>query len=185
MSIVVDLADDPNVRIESADVEPHAPDAVAFTVDGSISVGGALLGEFAGRTMEPESVAFTVDGDELAIDLRDGATLRLETLDVGVEVPDADDVLSNAVDVPTGGDDGPLGAVSFTVEGVVEDVDEGTAGRLAGASAAPDSITFAVHESLESDGGRGEPDPLAEFTLLDYRIVVRRDGVLTVSGPLA
>ena len=186
MSIAVDLVDDPNVRIESAEVEPRAPDTVAFAVDGSISVGEALLGEFAGRTMEPESVAFAVEGDDLVVDLRDGAALRLETLDVGVEIPDAGDALSSAVDVPAGEADAPLGAVSFTVEGVIEDLDEGTAERLAGAPRAePASITFSVHESLESDGGRGGSDRLAEFTLLDYGIVVRRDGLVTISGPLA
>lgn len=181
MNVDVDLADDTNVRLSDAEVTARPPDSIAFEVRGSLSVGSALLGQFVNRTLKPSWVTFSVDDGTESVDLSGDASLRLESIDVGVETADADDVVSNPTDVASDAVTDAMGSVSFTVTGVIENVAEGTTESLSTGTPEPASITFSVDESLATDGGRR--DLVAEFGLLGYGIVVRRDGTVSIRAP--
>lgn len=191
MSFTIDVEENTNVRIADADLTVESADTVAFAVDGSVSVGRGLLARFAGSRLTPDRLALAVDDDVVEIDLSDEAALRLDVVDVGVSMPDGaasgDGPVPepNGSSLPTGASDLPdlsdAGRISFTIEGVVEDVPPAAAERLAGAEATPRSLTFSVDDPPETDGGDpGEPS--ASFGLLGFRITVRADGTIAVTA---
>ena len=182
VDLEVDLANRSTVRLEDGDVTARPPASIEFSAEGSVSVGAGALDEFVGRTVRPSSSAFSVDGETVTVDFRGDASLRLRSLDVGVAVTDPGDALSEAVEVASSGTVDGVGTVSFTVEGVIEGVDEETIERLSAGSPEFESVTFSVRESLESDGGRDGSDALVDFGLFGYGIVVRRDGTISIAG---
>lgn len=193
MSVTVPLVDNQDIRLRTDIVEPHPPGTIEVTIEGTITITGALLGQFEATTLEPVAVDLAVDESEsVTVDLRKDGRLRLETIDVGIEPPDAGDLVpdgdalespvSSLSDADPGLDPKPEpGVIAFTVEGVIEGVSPATIDDLTRADRQPtlESITFAVEESISSDGGRAD-DIVAEFSLLGYGIVVRRDGTVTV-----
>lgn len=185
MSVTVDVADSPNVRLTRQDVAAEAPDAVAFAVEGRATVPAGSLASFEGRNLRPVAVTLAVEGSPVVVELGDGAELRLEAVDVGVETPDAgdlptgvDDPGSAATDV-VGGIDVDAAVLAFTVEGTVTGVAPEPFEALARAPPTIESITFEVDDPVATDGG---PDDgvLVEFAVLGLRIAVRRDGSITV-----
>ena len=191
MGVTIDLHENESIKLTEADVERRPPDRLEFAVEGSLAVTPDLLANFEGATLDPVQVTVSAgDADPVAIDLTDAATLRLETVDVGVATPDGEDIaegLGAVASTATGGGsiDSPPGVVSFSVDGVLRDVPSGTLEQIAGDDPELESLTFAIEESIRSDGGSAD-DVVFELTLLGYGIVVRRDGSIVVGtdGPL-
>lgn len=193
MSVTVPLVDNQDVRLRTDIVEPHPPGTIEVTVEGTVTITGALLGQFEATTLEPVAVEIAVDESEtVTVDLRKDGRLRLETIDVGIEPPDTGDLvpdgaaLESSVSSLSDSDPGlgskpEPGVIAFTVEGVIEGVSPATIDDLTRSDQplAVESITFAVEDSIRSDGGR-EDDIVAEFSLLGYGIVVRRNGTVTI-----
>lgn len=192
MSVTIDLDENESIKLTEADVERRPPDRLEFAVEGSLTVTPNLLADFEGATLDPVQVTVSAgDADPVAIDLTDAATLRLETVDVGVATPNGDDVaegLEAVASTAAGGGgsmDSPPGVISFSVDGVLRDVPSGTLEQIAGDDPELESLTFAIEESIQCDGGSAD-DVVFELTLLGYGIVVRRDGSIVVGtdGPL-
>lgn len=196
MSITIDVAESSGVRVTDADVTVESDDTLAFTVEGVVRVGGDLLGQFVGSRLIPAEVALSADGDRVEIDLSEEAALRLEEVDVGVEMLEdvsaspseiADDVETDVSEMAdsaaTEASDlaDSVGRISFTVAGVVEDVPADAADRLADTDAAPRSLTFSVEDPVEGDGGTPE-EPVASFELLGVAIAVRVTGTIIVTA---
>ncbi|MCU4972439.1 hypothetical protein OB955_06770 [Halobacteria archaeon AArc-m2/3/4] len=188
MSVTVSIVGNDDIRVSTDTVEPHPPDAISFTVEGTVTITEALLGQFEGTTLEPVAVDLAVDDSEfVTVDLRDDGRLRLETIDVGIEPPDAGelvpdgDTVRSPIESAAGLSDPEPGVIAFTVEGVIEGISPATIDDLTRSDRQPtlESITFAVEDSIRSDGGR-ENDIVAEFTLLGCGIVVRRNGTVTI-----
>lgn len=193
MSNTVRFDDAESIRLSDVIVETRPPDRIEFSVEGNLSVTEAVLGEFAGTTMNPSRVTVSGgDADAVALDLTGPATLRLETVDVGVATPDREDLADGVDALRSSADGGPDSVdprpdvLSFTVDGEIRDVPSETFAALPAAGLSLESITFAVEESVRSDGGRGD-DVVFECTLLGYGIIVRRDGSIVVgkAGSLA
>ena len=188
MSITIPLAGSSHVSISEETVEASPPDELSFTVKGTISANEALLAKFSGRTLTLTRIDLSVtDSQTVSVDLVDEATLRLETVDVGVETPDAADVASGVDSVTSPVDDSDdadewadarTGGVAFTVEGIVRDVPAETCEVLSGCSPTLNAITFGVEDAAKGDGGKR--DVIVEFKLLGYRVVVHRDGTVDV-----
>ncbi len=71
--------------------------------------------------------------------------------------------------------------LAFTVEGTIREIPEPTFEEIEGRPPRLESLTFAVDETVRSDGGSGE-DVVVEFTLFGYGVVVRRDGSIVVGS---
>ena len=201
MTFTIDIEANPLVGITDADVEAASDDRLAFTVEGTVRVTDELLGAFAGSQLTPRELELA-PGNEPPVEIRldDETGLRLDAVDVGVELPgdDADDAGEFAEGVVDGmaeaaGTDGPApvdptapldaaaGRVAFTVEGVVENVRDAAVERVAGDEVRPTAITFAVEDPLEGDGG-SPGTPLAELELLGFRIALRANGTIVVTA---
>lgn len=188
MSHTVDLAGNPSLELTDVTVDPRPPDRIGFGAKGVIRPSEGLLSRFEGRSLNPVGVEFCLGPSEtVEVDLDEEASLRLESIDVGVETPDAEDVASGVERVRPSGDggrpkEGPTGAIAFTVEGTIHDVPEPTVAAIAGESPGLASVTFGVEESAMADGG-SPPEVLLEVGLFGYGVVVRRDGTIEVSAP--
>ena len=186
MTVTVDLAGSSDVRLTEQAVTVRPPDEIGFVVEGTATRTESLLAEFEGRRLDPARVELAVgESGTVEVDLTAEASIRLESVDVGVETPDTDDLLpedgtvtSAAEDAPDPSDSGPA-ALAFTVEGVLEGVPEEVVETVADASPTFTSLTFAVEESLESDGGSRD-EAMCEFDLLGFTITVGRDGRVRV-----
>lgn len=193
MTLTVQIDDNESIQLTATAVETRPPDRVAVTAQGSLSVTGGLLEQFAGAQLNPIRVAVSSEGsDPVEIDLTEQTSLRLENVDIGVATPDGDDI-SNGLDAVTPSADSrpepvdsPPDVVAFAVEGVISDVPAGTLEAIEDEAPRLESLTFAVEDSVKSDGGPGR-DVVFELTLLGYGIVVHRDGTIVIgsSGPLA
>lgn len=184
MTVTVHLDGNESVRLTEEVVDVRPPDRLAFAVRGTITMTENLLGSFAGTTLRPVRLDVSGDGEAVGIDLAEESSLRLETLDVGVETPDAGD-LSPGVDA-LGSDedddsetpDARPGAIAFTVEGSVLDVPSETLDSLSEGPRTLETLAFAVEDPVRSDGG--DDDVFLDFTLFGYGIVVYRNGVIEI-----
>ena len=188
MSHTVHLAENPSVALTEEAVDPRPPDRIGFAAEGVIRMSEGLLGRFEGRSLDPVGVAFSLGSSQtVEVDLDEEASLRLESIDVGVETPDAGDVASGVERVRPSSDggrpsEGPTGAIAFTVEGTIDDVPEPTVAALADESPELAAVTFGVEESARADGG-SPTDVLLEVGLFGYGVVVRRDGTIEIRAP--
>lgn len=185
MSVTVDVVDDPNVRVTDEVVEALPPGVIEFAIEGTLSVGADLLGAFEGRRLRPVAVGLSVGDDAVTVDLGGDASLQLDAVDVGVETPDAGDLPTSTPNPDSLADDvvgvagRDAGVVAFTVEGTIDEIAPATFEDLAGESLRVETVTFAVDDAIASDGGPDD-DVVFEFTLIGRRIVVRRDGTITI-----
>ncbi|UTF52574.1 hypothetical protein [Natronosalvus rutilus] len=185
MSVHVDIGENRNVRLTDERIECRPPNRIAFAAEGVITVTSELLGEFEGTSLKPVRVDISVDESRtVRTDLEEEASLRLETVDVGVETPDTDD-LSPGMDTvsASSGDstestDASPGAIAFSVEGAIIDVPTETFDPITDGSPSLESIVFAVDDSVRTDGG--SDDAIFSLGLLGRRIVIYRNGVIDV-----
>lgn len=188
MSLTVEIAENRGIRVTEDCIETQPPDRLAFTVEGAITMTEQVLGEFAGTTLNPSRVAVSVDESRTVdIDLDDEASLRLSSIDVGVETPDSDDI-SRGIDTlresatdPAELADAKPAALAFTVEGTISDVPEETLETVAEGEPEIATVTFAVEDPVRGDGGPND-DALLELTLFGYGLAVRRDGSIVVGN---
>lgn len=183
MSVTVHLDENESVRLTDEVVDVRPPDRIAFAVRGTLTMTEELLGSFAGATLNPVRLDISTGGGRrVDVDLAERSELRLETVDVGVETPDTGD-LSPGMDALGSSDDEEAdarpGAIAFTVEGAVLDVPAETLESLSEGSPTLSALTFAVESPVRSDGGAPD-DPIFQFSLLGYGIVVRRNGVIEI-----
>lgn len=183
MSPTVNIDENPSVTVTESVVDPHPPDRLGFLAEGVIRPTRALLGRFEGSSLTPVRVDFAVDGSEtVAVDLEDESSLRLESIDVGVETPDVADV-TDVIDSATGDGEGSSdessGAIAFTVEGTIRDLSEEQVAAIADGSPTLASVTFSVSEAVETDGG-SPTDVLLEVGLFGSGVIVRRDGTVEI-----
>ena len=194
MTFEIEIAENQSIDLECVEVTPRPDGTVTFTVEGTLSVSEHLLGTVAGSTLTPSAITFSsADSDRrqsrVEIDLQGDATLRLEAVDVGVEVLDTDLIPSDTGDLreaavdPVGAVDSRPGVIAFTVEGVVDGVSADDIEALSSGEPKPASITFTAERSLEGDGGEPD-DEVARFDFLLYRISIGRHGQITVSPRL-
>lgn len=188
MSTTVHIPENPSVTLTEEFVDPRPPDRLGFLTEGVIRPTRGLLADFEGSSMRPVRVDVAVDGSRtVTVDLEEEASLRLESIDIGVEtadLPGVDDADgAGAMDsVLTDGDDrsaASAGAIAFTVEGTIRDLPRETLEDLEGDSLELESVTFSVSETVETDGG-SPLDVLLEVSLFDYGVVVRRNGTIEV-----
>lgn len=186
MTVTIDLDETESIHLTDA-LERRPPDRLEFAVEGSLTVTEALLAEFEGATLNPVRIAVsTDDSDPVEIDLTGAATLRLESADVGVATPDAEDIPTSLDALRSGNDvfgsvKSPPDVIAFTVEGVIRDIPTATLEAVGDDTSEIESVTFAVEESVRSDGG-SDDDVLFELALFGYGIVVRRDGTIVVGS---
>lgn len=185
MSVTIDIEENQDVRVTEEVIDANPPDGIAFAAEGVVTVTKSLLDDFAGASLQPVRVAFSVDGSRtVETDLEGAPSLRLDTVDIGVETPDTGDLspgtdsIETATEAESDSTDAPPGAIAFTVEGAIRDVSATSCERIATGSPTLESITFAVGASARSDGG--SDDAALEVTLLGYGIVVHRDGTIEV-----
>lgn len=178
---------DSRVRLDDTEVTTRSEAAeVAFRVEGTLRLTEALLSQFAGRQLTPDTVAFSVDDAQIVeVALGDETSLRLKTVDVGVETPDedatltdAEDARSLASDAQESSDSAPS-ALAFTVAGVVENVAAEDLAALSADEVVPASITFSVDETPQTDGGAPD-DGLFQLRVLGYEIAIWKDGTVVV-----
>lgn len=184
MTVTVSVVDDPAVRVTEEDVVTVPPDTIEFAVEGTASVSRDRLAAFEGRRLRPVAVGLTANDSAVTLDLGEEATLRLDSLDVGIRTPEADDLRATAdrLEPSTEGLAAPTdatGEVAFAVEGTVTDVAPDTFEALSGVRLAVESVTFAVEDPLASDGGSGE-DVVLEVSLFGFGILIYRDGTVTI-----
>jgi|GEM_PF-696109 hypothetical protein len=186
MTVTIDLDEAESIHLTDA-FERRPPDRLEFVIEGRLTVTEALLAEFEGSTLDPVRIAVsTDDSDPVEIDLTGPATLRLENADVGIATPDSNDVPSS-LDALRSEDNGfgsaksPPDVIAFTVEGVIRDVPTATLEAIADDTSGIESVTFAVGESVRSDGG-SDDDVIFELALFGYGIVVRRDGTIVIGS---
>ncbi|MDS0474985.1 hypothetical protein [Natrinema sp. 1APR25-10V2] len=188
MSLTVDFSENENVTLTDSTIEVESSDRLDISVEGRLAMSEALLAQFEGATLGP--VAVTVSSDDsgaATIDLTGPATLRLETVDVGAatvdrdEIPTGVDELRSSTDGGPGAVDSPPDVLAFTVEGTIREIPEPTFEETEGDPPQLESLTFAVDETVRSDGGSGD-DVVVELTLFGYGIVVRRDGSIVVGS---
>lgn len=180
MRVTTHLDENESVRLSDEVVETRPPDRLAFAVEGTITMTEDLLGSFAGATLNPVRIDVSGNGSQaVAIDLAGESSLRLETVDVGVETPDAGD-LSPGLSSEDDSEERSTrpGAIAFTVEGAILDVPAETFESLSDGPRTVETLTFAVEDPVRSDGGAD--DVLLDFTLLGYGVVVYRNGVVEV-----
>lgn len=186
MSVTVHLDENESVSLTDEVVDVRPPDRIAFAVRGTLTMTEELLGSFAGATLNPVRLdVSTGGGGRVEVDLAERSELRLETVDVGVETPDTDDLSPGMDALGSSSDeeeaDTRPGAIAFTVEGAVLDVPAETLESLSEGSPTLSALTFAVESPVRSDGGAPD-DPIFQFSLLGYGIVVRRNGVIEIGG---
>lgn len=186
MRITVEIADDQRIRVAGDAVEPRPPDQFTFAVEGVLSMTEQLVGQFGSATLRPSRITLSVDDDRtVAIDLTDQSSLRLSSVDVGVETPDSDDIpegvetLTSSGTDPSALPDANPAALAFTVEGSVLDVPEAALDILESSDVTLESLTFAVDDGGRTDGDSAD-DVVFEVTLLGYGVTVRRDGTIVV-----
>lgn len=186
MGVTVNLDENRSIRVTEDAVETQPPDTITFVATGTVAMTEALLVTFEGTTLNPTRVSISVDDSRTVdVDLSNGASLRLDTVDVGVETPDSDDLAPDADSIASAADDGPdladstPGAIAFTVEGVIRSVSEETLASISSGFPALEALTFAVEDSVVSDGG-SDDDVIFEFTVLGFGITVRRSGTIDV-----
>jgi len=184
----IDVEDEYGVRVTDAAVTVDGNETVAFAVEGVLRVGGDALEPFVDARLTPVEVAFAAGDERVAIDVASDAELRLESVDVGVELPDdetpgAVDAASDPVSAAANPTElaGGVGRISFTVEGVLEDVPADAADHLADADAEPSLIAFSVDDATATDGGDADA-PVATIELLAVRIAVLVDGTLLITA---
>lgn len=190
MGISVNIEENDSVRVTDQLIDTEPPDSVTFAAEGMLTMAESLLEKFEGASLKPVEIEMTVDElGSVEIDLED-AELRLETVDIGIETPNTDDLSLGVNSIPSAsgdtdpgddesGDPGP-GAIAFTVEGVIRDVARETLEELADGSPELASVTFAVEEPIRSDGGSG--NAVFEFDLLGFEIAVYRDGTIEIGA---
>lgn len=199
MTFTIDIQSNPLVGITHADVAATDEETIAFEVEGTLRVTDELLGALVGSRLTPTEIALACESGPPAEITLDEAGLRLEEIDVGVELPatdadDASDLAETAVDGLTDAaeSDGaapvdptaPLdaaGRVAFTVEGVVANAPTDAVERIDDGEAWPASLTFAVDDLVESDGG-SPGGPLVELELLGVRVAIRTDGTIVITA---
>lgn len=184
MSITVHLEENQSVHVTDQIIETEPPARVAFAAEGVITMTEDVLGEFASSSLKPVEIELSVDETEtVEIDLSAEASLRLDTVDVGVETPDTSDLSPGMDTVPSASSDRSSdtrpGAIAFTVEGAIRDAPEKVRDALTDGTPRLAAITLAVDDSLRSDGGSGT-DVVLEVTLLGYGITVYRNGTVDV-----
>ena len=200
MSLTIELVGDSRVRLDDVEVTARSEADLAFRVEGTLRLTQALLSEFAGRRLTPDTVAFSVDDAEVVeVALEDGTSLRLETVDVGVETPDGEldgDVVTADTDAvsPDPADARSLAsdvakslastpsALAFTVEGVVENVAADDFEALSADEVVPASVTFSVDETPETDGGAPD-DALFELHVFGFEIAIWENGTILLGRP--
>lgn len=185
MSLTLQLTDTDSVQLTDERIERRSPGRIEFAVEGTLSVTEALLATFEGATLNPARVTIAVDESRTVdIDLTDEASLRLETVDVGIATPDADDLLpeSDPISAVANGDPAPAApspdVLAFTVEGEIRGVPAETVEAVAAGDPEIVSLTFTVDDA-RTDGG-SKPDVILELALFGYGIVVRRNGRTTI-----
>lgn len=186
MGFTVNITENQSIQVTEQLVDTKPPDRVAFAVEGVISMTEELLGEFSGSSLKPIEIDVSVaESRTVEIDLSDQASLRLDTVDIGVETPGTDDLSPGMETVNSSADDGDSssdtrpGAIAFTVEGAINDVPDGEFESITGASPELETITFAVGESVRGDGGSGA-DVVVEIALLGYGVTVHRNGTIDI-----
>ncbi|MFP8955087.1 hypothetical protein ACLI4Y_00015 [Natrialbaceae archaeon A-CW3] len=194
MSITVDIDANRNIRVTSEAIEARPPDRLDVTAEGVITMTPELLEAFEGASLKPAQIDITVDETRtIETDLQSEASLRLESLDVGVETPGVD-VLSltnettneatneatneQSTDTPDSSAGSP-GAIAFAVEGTIRGVPSDAVDSIIAGSPTLESITFDVDKPAVSDGGSAT-DAVLRITLLGVGIVVRRNGTIDV-----
>lgn len=188
MSTSVNISENPSVEVTEAVVRPRPPDSVGFLAEGMIRPNPGLLAEFEGLSLKPVGVTVSVGPSRtVEVDLSGTASLRLESVDVGVETPEVGDAVDAVGSVGSGdatASDAPAGRIAFTVEGSIDGLSAETLEDLGDGSPTIESITFSVAETVETDGG-SPLDPLLEVTLFGYGVIVRRNGIIEVrAGPV-
>ncbi|WP_436344571.1 hypothetical protein [Natronorubrum sp. FCH18a] len=185
MSITLTVNDTDSVQLTDERVVRQSPDRIGFAVEGTLSVTEALLAAFEGATLNPARVTIAVDESRTVdIDLTDEASLRLETIDVGIATPDADDLVPESDPISAVANDDPASAaptpdvLAFTVEGVIRGVPAETVEAVAAGDPEFVSLTFTVDDA-RTDGG-SKPDVVLELALFGYGIVVRRNGRISI-----
>ncbi|SEP79228.1 hypothetical protein [Natrinema salaciae] len=186
MTVRIDLDEHESVELTDTDVRKRPPDRLEFATDGNLTVVSALLAEFEGATLNPVRVTISAaDANPVAIDLTGPASLRLENVDVGVATPDGADIADEFRSIPpstdedAGSTDSPPSVIAFTVDGAIRDVPPETLAAIGDDEPTLETVTFAVGESIRSDGGPGT-EVIFELALFGYGIVVRRDGTITI-----
>lgn len=186
MSVTVEIAENRSIRVTEDRIETQPPDRLTFRLEATIALTEGVLDEFAGTTLDPSRVAISLGGSRTVdVDLTDGASLRLSSVDVGVETPDSDE-LSRGIDAlresatdPAEFSDARPAALAFTVEGTVSGVSAETLEAIAEGDPELAAVTFAIDDPVRGDGG---PDALLELTLFGYGLLVRRDGSIVVGS---
>lgn len=160
---------------------------MGFAIEGVLSMTEQLVSQFEGSSLRPSRISLTVDDTTVDIDLTDEASLRLSSVDVGIETPDSDDLsdsaeaLASSITDPSSLTDVNPAALAFTVEGSVVDVPEETLARLESGEVSLSSLSFAVDDAVRSDGGSPD-DVVFEVTLLGYGVTIRRDGTIVIGN---
>ncbi|USZ72529.1 hypothetical protein [Natronosalvus halobius] len=185
MSVHVDIGENRTVRLTDERIECRPPNRVAFAAEGVITVTRELLGEFEGASLKPVRVDISVDESRtVRTDLEKEASLRLETVDVGVETPNTDDLSPGMDTVSASSGDGTEstdaspGAIAFSVEGAIVDVPMETLDLITDGSPSLESVVFAVDDPVRTDGG--SDDVVFSLGLLGHRITIYRNGAIDV-----
>ncbi|MFP9190235.1 hypothetical protein [Natronosalvus vescus] len=182
MSVTVDIDANQNIRVTSEAIEARPPDRLDVAAEGVITMTPELLGAFEGASLKPARIDITVDQTRtIETDLQSEASLRLESVDVGIETPGVDDLsLTNekSTDDPHS-NAGPPGAIAFAVEGTIRGVPSDAVDSITAGSPTLESITFDVESQVVGDGG-SPTDPVLRITLLRFGIVVHRNGTIDV-----
>lgn len=88
MSVTVNFDENRAIRLTEHVVETRPPDTITFAATGTITMIGELLEAFEGTTLTPTRVSLSVDGSRTVhVDLSNGASIRLETVDAGWKRP--------------------------------------------------------------------------------------------------
>lgn len=155
MPVTVELDEADAVRLTEQVLEPDPPDEVRFRVEGVLRPTEALLDAFAGQSLRPARIGVEIDeAPSVEVNL-DEATLRLETVDVGIERPDVEDP-PEVEDLPDAGDIPGTDDVADAVERPSTDYFTDTVGRPA-----TDDVpgTDAIGSSSAEGSGSGEARP--------------------------
>ena len=185
MSFTLQFTDTDSVQLTDERIERRSQGDIEFAVAGTLSLTEAVLAAFEGATLNPARVRIAVgESRAVDIDLTDEASLRLETVDVGVASPDADDLLPKNDPISAVADGDPTAAapspdvLAFTVEGVIRGAPAETVEAVAAGDPEFASLTFTVDDA-RTDGG-SKSDVILELALFGYGIVVRRNGRTTI-----
>lgn len=188
MGLTVNVRESQQVRMSDEIIEANLPNQIEFTLERTLSMTEGLLDEFTGSSLQPARVVLSIDGSQTVdIDLDEEASLWLDSVDVGVETPDMEDLASDLESTrPSSDDDIELessqsGSIAFTVEGVIRDAPDETLEVLTDEPVELDSVQFAVDNLARTDGGSGS-DTILELRLLGYSITIFRNGNLEI-GP--